>query len=230
MAAKAIRTHGQRTCAVDVSPSEVDAGAEFTVTARVSCPGGCDLSGQSVSIRNQDDTELATAVLTELDGEAYVTSAFVVRAPLKAGGHTYRTVLAASEKDEVLHEETSTEFSFVAKAHAASVNIWGLPSAIAAGERFRFKVGIKCSAACKLTGRPLSIFDHEGAQVGAASLLDDVWPGTSALYFAEVEAQAPLRAGDYQWQVKTPGSDVSIPHAAGSCTFAIKVVRPPDHA
>jgi hypothetical protein len=229
MAAKVVRTHGQRTCAVEVSPSEVDAGAELTVTVRVACLYGCDLRGQSVSIRHQDDTELASAELTELDGEAYVTSPVVLRAPLSVGEHTYQAILPAHEKDEVLHEETATEFSFVGMAHAASVNVWGLPSAIAAGERFRFNVGIKCSAGCKLTGRPLSIFDHEGAQVGAGSLLEDVWPGTSALYFAEVEAQAPLNPGDHRWQVKTPGSDLSVPHADGSFTFAVKVVRPPDH-
>jgi hypothetical protein len=229
MAAKAGSTHGRRTCAVEFSPREVDAGAELTVRALVSSPHGCDLRGQRVSIRNQDDTEIASAELTEIDGDAYATGAFVLRAPLKAGEHVYRAVLAAQEKDGVLHEETSAEFSFVAMAHAASVNVWGLPSAIAAGERFTFKVGIKCSAACKLTGRPLSVFDHEGAQVGAGHLLDDIWPGTSALYFAEVEAQAPPATGDHQWQVKTPGSDLGVPHAAGSFTFAVKVVSCPDH-
>jgi len=229
MKAAGIRTHGQRTCAVEVSGSEVDAGAEVTVRARVSCPHGCDLGGQRVSIRNQDDTELASAELTERAGEAYVTSALAWRAPLEVGEHVCRAVLAASEKDGVLHEEISTEFSFVAKAHAASVNAWGLPSAIAAGERFKLKIGIKCSAACCLTGSPLSIVDHEGAHVGAASLANDTWPGTSALYFAEVEVVAPLIPGDYTWQAKTPGSDSSIPHAAGSCTFAVKVVSPPDH-
>ena len=229
MAAKKVRTHGQLMCAVEVSPREIDAGAELTVIARVSCPHGCDLRGQGVSIRNQDDTELASAELTNFDGEVYVTSAFVLRAPLEVGEHVYRTVLTAQEKDGVLHEETSAEFSFAAKAHATSVNVWGLPSAIAAGERFTLKVGIKCSAGCKLTGSPLSIFDHEGAQVGAGSLLDDLWPGTSALYFAEVEAQAPLTTGDYKWQVETPGSDLSVPHEAGSFTFAVKVVSPPDY-
>jgi hypothetical protein len=145
------------------------------------------------------------------------------------GEHVYRAVLAAQEQDGVLHEETSAAFSFVAMAHAASVNVWGFPSAIAAGERFRFTVGIKCSAGCKLAGRQLSIFDHEGAQVGAASLLDDIWPGTSALYFAEVQAQAPLTTGDHEWQVKIAGWESGVPHAAGSFTFAVKVVSPPDH-
>src|SRR6266849_2554108 len=121
MAAKAVRTHGQRTCAVEVSRGGVDAAAGLTVRALVSCPHGCDLRGQSVSIRHQDDTELASAELTEFDGEAYATGALVVRAPLQVGEHIYRAVLAASEKDGVLHEETSTEFSVAAKAHATSV-------------------------------------------------------------------------------------------------------------
>jgi hypothetical protein len=229
MAAKLVRTQGRRTCAVEVSPREVDAGDELTVTVRVSCPDGFDLRGQSVLIRNQDGTALAAAELREFDGETFATGAFVLRAPLEVGEHTYRAVLAADEKDGVLHEETSTEFSFAAKPHATSVNVWGMPSAVAAGERFRFKVGIKCSAGCKLTGRPLSVFDDEGAQVGAASLRDDIWPGTTALYFAEVDAHAPLRTGDQEWRVETPGSDSDVPHAAGALTFAVKVVSPPDH-
>jgi hypothetical protein len=227
--AKAVRTHGRRRCAVEVAPAEVDAGAELTVTGRVSCPHGCDLRGQRISIRSHDDTELASAALTALDGEAYVTDALVLQAPLETGAHVYRAVLAAQEKDGVLHEATSTEFSFAAKPHAVSVNVWGLPSAIAAGERFRLKAGIKCSAGCKLAGRALSVFDHEGVEVGAGSLLADVWPGTSALYFADLEAQAPPTTGSYQWQVRSPGSDAGVPHAAGAFNFAVKVVGPPDH-
>src|SRR4249919_3424240 len=120
MAAKVVSTHGQRTCMVEVSPSEVDAGTELTVRALVTCPEGCDLRGQSVSIRNRDDTELASAELTKIEDESCVTSALVLRAPLVVGEHIYRAVLAAQEKDGVLHEESSTEFSFIAKAHAAS--------------------------------------------------------------------------------------------------------------
>ena len=229
MTAKAVRMHGQRTCAVEVSASEVDAGAELTVRAFVSCPHGCDLRGQRVSIRNPDGAELASAELTAFDGEAHVMSALVLRAPLEAGEHIYRAVLAAHEKDGVAHEETSTAFSFATKAHATSVNVWGLPSAIAAGERFSLKVGIKCSAGCKLTGRALRIFDHDGAQVGSASLFDDIWPGTTALYFSEVEAQAPLKTGDYAWEVHTPASERGVPHAAGAFTFTVKVVSPLDY-
>jgi hypothetical protein len=229
MAAREFLKHRQRVCAVDVSPCEVDAGTELTVAVRVSCPDGCNLRGQSVSIRSHDDTELARAEVTEFGGEAYVTSACVLRAPLDAGEHVYRAVLAALEKDGVLHEETSAEFSFATKAHTANVTVWGLPSAIAAGERFGLTVGIKCSAGCLLAGRRFTVFDHEGAQVGAGNLLDDVWPGASALYFAEVEAQAPPAIGNYKWQVESLRWDLGVPHAAGSFTFVVNVVSPPDY-
>jgi len=223
MAAQAV-THGQRTCTVEVDPTEVDAGAELTATVRAACPHGCDLTGQSISIQSEDRAELANG---ELDDEACAT--LVLRAPLEVGEHIWRAVLAAHETDDTRHEETVTEFPIVVVPHAASVNVWSLPSAVAAGERFSFKVGIKCSAGCKLGGRALCVLDHDGAQVAAANLCEDVWPDTSALYFAELEAQAPRMPGDYQWRIETPGSNEGVPHAAGACTFAVKVVEAPDH-
>ena len=228
MAAKGVSTHGERTCTVEVTPSEVDAGAELTVTVRASCPHGCDLTGQSVSIRDRDDTELACAELAALEDRTLGT-AVALRAPVKVGEHVWRAVLATQEQDGVRHAESATAFSITAMAHAANVSVWGLPSAIPASERFSFKVGIKCSAGCKLAGRALSIIDHDGAQVAAAKLCDDVWPGTSALCFAEVEAQAPRAAGDFTWQVAYPSSDQGVPHAAGSCSFSVRIVAPPDH-
>jgi hypothetical protein len=229
MAGKAVVTHGECTCAVEVDPGEVDAGAELTVTVRAACLHGCDLTGQSVAIRDWDDVELASGQLGEPDDETYVTGTLVLRAPLEVGEHVYRAVLTAHEMDGIRHEEVTTEFPIVVVSHAASVNVWGLPSAIAAGERFSFKVGTKCSAGCKLAGRALRVLDHDGGEIAAASLREDVWPGTGALYFAEVDAQAPHTAGDYQWRIETPGSDAGAPHAAGACTFAVTVVEPPHH-
>jgi len=227
MAAKPASAHGERTCAVEVAPSEADAGAELTVTVRAACPHGCDLTGQQVVIRDRDDVALAQGALVAREDGAYAT--LVLRAPLQVGTRICRAVLAAHEQDGVRHAESMTEFSFVATAHAANVTVWGLPSAIAAGERFGFKVGVKCSAGCKLGGRALSVVDHDGAPVAVASLRDDVWPGTGALYFAEVEAQAPRTPGDFTWQVTAPGSDKGMRHAAGACLVTVKVVQPPEH-
>jgi len=219
----------KRACAVEVSPSEVDAGGGLTVVVRASCPDGCDLQRQAISIRNEDGAELAAAELASVEDDAYATGAVTLRAPLDVGEHTWRAVLGAVEKDGVLHEETATAFAFSTMAHAASVNVWGIPSAIAVGESFSFKVGIKCSAGCKLAGRQVFVFDHEGAQVAAGHLRDDAWPDTVALYFVELQAKAPREKGDYRWQVETPGSESGLPHAAGSSEFAVKVVAAADH-
>jgi hypothetical protein len=230
-----VRTHGPLKCMVDVSPGEVDVGAVLAVTVQASCHEGCDLTGRSVSIRAEDGGELAAAELArgngagaDADGAAYVAT-FDLQAPPDVGAHTWRAVLPAHEKDGVSHEEASTTFASVTKAHSAHVNVWGMPSAIPAGERFAFKVGIKCSAGCGLAGRQLTIFDHEGAQAAATRLGDDVWPGTDALYFAEVEAQAPYATGYHEWRIDMPESERGLPHAGGVCTLRINVVSPPDH-
>jgi hypothetical protein len=88
---------------------------------------------------------------------------------------------------------------------------------------------VKCLAGCKLAGRQVFVFDHEGAQVAAGHLRDDAWPDTVALYFVELQAKAPREKGDYRWQVETPGSESGLPHAAGSSAFAVKVVAAADH-
>jgi hypothetical protein len=229
MAARATRTHGAPTCTVEQSAHEVDAGAELTVTVRLCCAHGCDLKGRRVSIEADDEIELASAELTERDDEVFVARAVPVRAPLRAGVQVYRAVIAAQEQDGVLHGETSSDFSFVVKAHTTSVNVWGVPSATAAGERLRLTVGTKCSAECKLAGRQISIYDEEGALVGAGTMRDNVWPGTSALYFAEVEAKAPMATRDHQWQARIAPFDSAAPHAGGAITFTVKVVSAPDH-
>ncbi len=256
MAADEVAAHGQRRCTVDVSPGEVDADAELTLTVWVACPFGDDLTGQSVSIRDEDDNEVATAELAEPEDdeededrhdeadeaddddedahEEYDYAAdIVVKAPGKPGEHTYRAVLPAVEKNGVSHEETAAKFSFTVNAHAARLNVWGMASAIVAGERFKLKVGLKCSQGCKLAGKALTVVDHEGAEVATATLVDEPWPGTTALYYAEVEVEAPGAVGDYKWELKSGAweaqSDSEFPHAAGAFPFGVKVVGAPDY-
>jgi len=200
---------------------------ELIVTSRVACPHGCDLTEQFVSIRDQDDVEVVRTQLNSIEGIC-VTNPCTLHAPRTMGEHTWRAVFAGVERSRVRHEETSVAFTFTTLAHTAHVHAWGMPPAIAAGEQFKFNVGIKCSAGCNLSGRPLSVVDHDGVQVGTATLRDDVWPGTTALYFAEVEATAPATVGDFQWQVMTPQCDEGL-HADGSCSVTMKFAHPPDH-
>jgi len=105
--------------------------------------------------------------------------------------------------------------------HTTSVVVWDIPSAIVAGERFRIKVGIKCSNECRLANTDVGVYDAEGAQIATGTLSDERWPGTTGLYVAEVELEAPAGEGLYSWSVK----DL---HAEGSTSFGLRVVSPPE--
>ncbi len=213
---------------IEGAPAEVDAGAEFAITCRVAPPPGSDPSGFGVSIRDRENAELAFAELSRSGGETYATDVILLKAPLSVGEHRFRAVVIVQEGDGTAYDASSTEVAFVVKAHAIRLNVWDLPTAIVAGESFTLKAGIKCSAGCKLASRKLEIFDAEGNKIGAGKLRDEVWPGTSALYFAEVECKAPFVLGNHKWEVRFAAPDSGVPHAAASLAFDVKVVDPPE--
>lgn len=145
-----------------------------------------------------------------------------------ANGESGRRVEGNTE-DERRDEATPDEAEGGAdKPHALQLTVWDVPSATGAGERFRMAVGVRCSAGCDLGGRELSILDQEGSPAGTVKLGHDVWPGTEALYFAEIEAEAPLMAGSHQWEAKVAGWDAELPHAVGSFPLIVRVVSSPE--
>jgi hypothetical protein len=186
------------------------------------------LRGHTLVVTDQSGVDVGSVELTEYDGEANETSDFVVRAPVEEGGYTWRAVFPALVKEGVSYAEASAPILFTVKPHTVSVVAWDIPSAIVRGARFRMKVGIKCSYACDLTNRDFRIHDHEGAQVAAGTLPGEGWPDTTGLHVAEVELEAPAGEGLYAWSVKSPGSEVGIPHAEGSVSFGVRVVGDPE--
>jgi hypothetical protein len=226
--------HDQCTCTVDISPEDVDAGAELTVECRIDCPEGCDLEGLQLAVRDPDGTEVATAGIAAFeDDEAgdgaifYATDPIPLVAPRAAGTHMFSVELLPAERNGVRHEMT-TEFPVTVKAHTARLNVWDVPSAVVAGESFTFNIGLKCSSDCDLTGRNVEVVDHDGNEV-ASGRVGGIWPGTAALHFLEVTVLAPSVPGEYDWQVRVPESDAAdLPHAAGALTFHVRSVKPAD--
>jgi hypothetical protein len=218
----------KHVCTVEISPDEVDAGADITLTISVESPRTDELRGPHVSIRNHEGTELALAELEPSDGDAYLSDDIVLAAPGVVGEYLYQAIVVAPDRDGTLHERASAEVRFVVRPHTAELNVWDVPSAIVAGERFKFTVGVRCSAGCNLAGWGLTIVDGNGSQVGAAHLGHSIVPGTDALYCVEIDAEAPATAGGHPWEIKTVAWDSELPHEAGSATMAVRVVRPPD--
>ena len=227
MATQSDKMRGRTTCAVDVSPAVVDAGAEMTLQGKVSCSPACDLRGHTLIVKDQTGADAGRVEISEFDGATNVTGEFVVKAPVEPGEYTWLAVSPAVVREGVSYMQASTPISFTVKPHTTHVVAWDAPSAVVVGERFRMKVGIKCPSECDLTNRDFGIYDHEGAQVASGTLTGDRWPGTSGLYVAELVLEAPAREGLYTWSVRGQGSDVGILHAEGSVSFGVRVVSHP---
>jgi hypothetical protein len=227
---KAAVQNGQVTCVVEASPEVVDAGAKITLHGGVSCVPSCDVRGQALLIKDHAGDATGKLEFVDFGDEANETNGeFVVTAPDKPGAYIWSAVFPAFVKKGVSYPEASAPISFMVKPHTVSVVAWDTPSAIVAGERFGTKVGIKCSSACNLTNRELRVYDHHGTSVFAVTLTGDRWPGTTRLYFAEVELEAPLKEGLYTWSVTFAGTDVGLSHDEGSTHFGVRVVGRPEY-
>ena len=224
-----VQSHQTTTEMIRAATREVDAGADVPLKVKVSCSSPCDLRGKTVRIVAHDSTVAEGVALTRFEEEMNETDEFTVKAPTELGECTWSAVFPAQEIGGVLHEESSTPVVFKVKPHATSIAVWDVPSPIPFNDRFKIKVGVKCSSECKLTGKKIGIYGPRGKKVATGVLGGVPWPGTSALYWAEVELEAPGLKGYYKWRVGFRNPQLEVPHAEASYRFAFATARPPEH-
>jgi hypothetical protein len=228
MASRKELTRGQIDIALEVSPDSVDAGAEMILHARVSCSPSGDLVGHILLVKDEAGADTGALELTETDDEENATGALALKAPLKTGDYVWSALSPAVVKKGVSYEEASKAISFTVKPHTTRVLAWDIPPTVVGGDRFKIKVGIKCSSECVFANKAFAIYDHEGAEIATGVLSNEIWPGTSGLYFATVELKAPSSAGLYHWTVKSAGKNLERPHAEGAADFSLRVVPAPE--
>jgi hypothetical protein len=224
-----VQAHETSTSMVKAALAELDAGTDMALKVRVSCSSNCNLQGGKLRIADDDGAVVKEIELTEFDGTENETDEFIVKAPVEPGAYTWTAVFLAQEKEGVLHEGSSAPFSFIVKPHATSMAVWDVPSPIAFNDKFKIKVGVKCSAECNLTDKKIAIYDHKRKKVATGTLGGVPWPGTSALYWAEVELEAPGVDGYYRWSVKFRKPDLELPHEEASDHFGFTTASPPEH-
>ena len=177
MPSKSAILQGTLSCTIDASPNPVDAGAELTITARVVCDPPCDLTGDTLSIRDADGRELATITFTEFNDETFESAGTVsLVAPDTVGDYAWSAVIEAFSADDADFETVSVPLAFAVKAHTTRINVWDTPPAIGLGERFAIKVGVKCTCGCTLAGQPFTVHDDTGAEIAAGVLGADILP------------------------------------------------------
>ena len=223
------QSHQTITEMIQSAPPEVDAGTDIALKIKVSCPTACDLRGKTVRIIAQYSTVAREVALASFEEQINETDEFTDKAPIEPGECTWSAVFPAQEVEGVLHEESSTPVRFNVKPHSISVAVWDVPSPIVFNDKFKIKVGVKCSAECNLMDKEIRIYGQKGKKVATGALGGVAWPGTSALHWAEVQLEAPGIEGHYRWRVKFPKPDLELPHEAASYHFSFSTSRPPEH-
>jgi hypothetical protein len=223
------KAHEVSICLVEAPVTEIDAGTDMALKIRVSCSSECDLRGMRVFVADDEGAVVEEVELAELDGAANETDEFVVKVPSRPADYGWAIVFPAQEKEGISHEESSAPFSFSARPHLTSIAVWDVPSPVAFHDKFTMKVGVKCSAGCSLAGHKIEIYNQGAEKVATATLGDTPWPGTSALYWAELQIEAPSLEGYHVWTARFPRPDLELPHEEASYSFGLATGRAPEH-
>jgi hypothetical protein len=205
-------------------------GCDIALRVSVSCPSHCDLQGGKVAITGPEGAATKDTGLVSFDGAASSTDVLIVKAPTEPGEYTWTAVFAAREKEGTLHGESSASFSLAITHHATSLAVWDVPLPIVINTRFTVKVGARCSAECSLAGKELAIYDQSGERLATAVLGDDCWSDTGALYWTDVELEAPGAVGYHVLEARLPKPAMEFPHEGASYTFSFLAAAPPEHA
>jgi hypothetical protein len=222
-------------------PAQLDSGAPFSLAVVLTNPSGSDLIGAAYKVLHGDET-IATGVLPamvrfdpgshdprngRLDQRDHVRIALC--APREIGVFEWTLVLPPQEVGGIAFAEAALTFSFGTGEHATSLAAWDVPSPVVAGEKFRVKVGAKCTACCALNGQRVEVHDQQGNVLAAGPLCEAVWPETEGLYWTELELTSPTEEGLHNCPVAFPACDHTLPHRGTTASLSFVTVRPGRH-
>ena len=202
------------------APAEVTVGAGFAVTVAVSCPQGCDL--HSLPLR-------VTAPGGAVNDLTIGDEALALTAPARAGEHLWTVSFPTHEAAGVHHEESSRTVAISTRPIATSLAVWDVPSPVVRGSRFSIKAGAKSASGCALGGMAIEVRDQAGAVLGTGELKDTPWPGSSALYWTDIELCAPSTDDIASSTVAFAAAGLDLSHDSSSSQFSFAVVPPPEH-
>ena len=122
MASRKEPTRGRVDIALEASPDTVDAGAELTLHARVSCSPPCDFTGHRLLVKDNKGLDVAALELTDFDDDENAIGAAALQAPLKTGDYVWSILSPAVVKEGVSYEEASKPISFTSATTKVTPN------------------------------------------------------------------------------------------------------------
>jgi hypothetical protein len=208
-------------------PLEVPAGTSAAVTVRVSCADKRDRTGMILIVTAPDGHAVVHALAEHADGVS--ETVIELEPPPRVGEHVFRLVAPAHEFAGANYAESAIDLPVRVVPQATSLAVWEVPSPVVAGTLFVVKMGAKSTADAGLSGCAIEVLDESGSVVARRLLGDAPHTGTGALYWTEIELQAPEREGTARWSVRFDASELDLPHDGAGTSFSLSVVRPPEH-
>src|SRR4051794_12365971 len=215
-------THPTTIALADGAPTTIAVGEGFGVSVKVSCPHGCDLRGQHVTVTMPDGATQMQTLSACIEG--INEGLIVLGAPRQAGEHTWRIAFDAQEHGGVHHDHSALSLAIKIEPHATSLAVWDIPSPVAMGEPFAIKVGAKSTSGCTLEGKTIEVCDSAGEVLAQGRFGAEPWPGTSALYWTEIALPAPRSEGVVSWLARFAGEGLDLPHEGTSSRFSLAAV------
>lgn len=215
-------THATRIVLGEPTDETLRVGACFEIAVDVACEHGCELAPPvALSLEGPDgltrDVEL-------IEGRLAVT------AGTTPGKQAWSIRFAESSHGDVTHLAAHRTLSLDVAAHSTSLAVWAIPDVVVAGTRFAFKVGASSTAGLVLGGQTIEIRDADGAVLARSTLGDRPSQGTSALHWAEVEAEAPGQPGIVQLSASLATTGLSLAHDIEPVGFTVSIADVPQHS
>jgi hypothetical protein len=211
-------------------PEHVMVGSQIRLKAKAMCPLGCDVDGAVVHLVAGQEVLATSRLVASQDDSAWrETKELSAAAPERLGSFSWLLVFVGQEIGGTPHGQVSLAVLFATEPVATSLAVWDVPATVVIGEAFRIKVGVKSSSACMLEGAEVEILDETGTRKGTGRLGGSPWAGTTALYWAEIEAAGPDKEGPAYWSARFPPTESGLPHDSGLAEFSFVAVKPPDH-
>jgi hypothetical protein len=221
-------SHSTAIALIEPAPAEITAGSDVAVKVAVSCSAGCDLCGLPLTVQGPADDQSECTLATCESGSNESTE-ITLKAPRQIGPQTWRIAFAPHEADGIRHDGCSLALTINSIPHGTSLAVWDIPSPVLMGQPFTIKVGAKSAANSDLKALDIAVHDASGVAAARGRLRETPWPGTTALYWDEVELTAPTEEGLRTWSVRFAAEGLALPHDGTAAEFSAMVARPPEH-
>ena len=212
---------------VELIPPQLDAGAKTRLRVVLTGALAERFAGQTLDI--VDETGAVRDRLNLVGtAEGAAQGTCTPHAPDEPGRYTWAARRPSGAPDGGDAAHAGFDLPIEVRAHALSLTVWDVPTAVGRGETFSVRVGIRCSAGCNLSRQRVEIRRGNGhPHVGETG--ERPLDGTDALYWTEIELQAPAEDGQARWKIAASMDGISQPHSPARGQFAVNVVPPPRH-